>query len=265
MDKILGVAIGIATVCLIFSIVASHVQEIWALFSAKRAKTLEAALENMLSDADLSTAFFEHPLIQAISFSRIGGDATSGKASAQARPSFISSDLFSKVLQSALVSTKNLQAKEFPSIVTALPDSAVKCRLATHADPGIESDVKVCNAAVEKWYDDAMDRINGLYKRNTQVALIFLGLFLALLCNVNLLRVAGTFWPSAAAQDEVNAVAQMYGCKDGNDCSALNYVKARADLANNLKLVPFGYNDFNLLENWANVKGDMASGWHVAI
>jgi len=43
MDKVLGVAIGIATVCLIFSIFASHLQEVWASFSARRASSLEIA------------------------------------------------------------------------------------------------------------------------------------------------------------------------------------------------------------------------------
>ena len=45
MDQVLGVAIGIATVCLIFSIFASHLQEVWASFSARRASSLEIALK----------------------------------------------------------------------------------------------------------------------------------------------------------------------------------------------------------------------------
>ena len=79
MDRVLGVAIGIATVCLIFSILASHLQEIWASFSARRAATLEIALNHMLSDPTLSESFFTHPLIQSISFSPTRGSISGGR------------------------------------------------------------------------------------------------------------------------------------------------------------------------------------------
>jgi len=61
MDQVLGVAIGIATVCLIFSIFASHLPEVWAPFSARRDSSLEIALGNMLGDEQLTNAFFSPP------------------------------------------------------------------------------------------------------------------------------------------------------------------------------------------------------------
>src|SRR5580704_1659514 len=52
MDQILGVGIGIATVCLLLSIIASHVQEVTAAFTSRRAATLELALQKMLGGPD---------------------------------------------------------------------------------------------------------------------------------------------------------------------------------------------------------------------
>ena len=253
MDRILGVAIGIATVCLIFSILASHLQELWAAYSARRAGSLETALKNMLSDPGLSQAFFAHPLIQSISFSPTRTSILRRNAPSEPRPTYISSDLFSKVLQSILVATNNLKSKDLPGTIVALPDSKLKSRIKT-LTLGIENDASACNAAIEKWYDDTMDRINGLYKRNTQVVLLFLGLVLAILCNANLLRIGNTLWTSAAARDEVNAVAQMYGCKDGNNCSDPDYKKARTDVEDNLKLLPLGYKGFDIAKYWNDVK-----------
>ena len=249
MDRILGVAIGIATVCLLFSILASHLQEIWASFSARRASALETALKQMLSDPNLSEAFFAHPLIQSISFSPTRGSILRRNAPTQPRPTYIASDLFNKVLQSILVKPNNGEGRDLPSLIAALPDSMVKSRLKT-LTMGLENDASACNAAVEKWYDDTMDRINGLYKRNTQIVLLFLGLGLAVLCNANLLRVGRTLWTSAAARDEVNAVVQMYGCKDSNNCGSSDYVQARTDVEKNLKLLPLGYEDFDFAEYW---------------
>jgi hypothetical protein len=208
MDRILGVAIGVATVCLILSIIASHVQELWASFSARRAASLETALEQMLGDPSLAKAFFDHPLIRVTAFSPTRSGFLRRNAPVEPRPSYVASDLFNKVLQSILVSTHRLTATGLPAIVAALPDCSIKSRVATLTS-GLEADSRACNAAVEKWYDDTMDRINGLYKRNTQVVLLCLGLFLAILCNANLLHVAATLWNSSAARDELTAMAQV--------------------------------------------------------
>ncbi|MGB7846790.1 MAG: hypothetical protein WBL63_14330 [Candidatus Acidiferrum sp.] len=240
-------AIGIATVCLIFSILASHMQEIWASFNARRAASLEIALKQMLSDPNLSEAFFAHPLIQSISFSPTRTLIFRRNAPPAPRPTYISSDLFSKVLQSILASTHKLSSSDLPNLIAALPDSMLKSRIKT-LTLGVETDAAACNAAVEKWYDSTMERINGLYKRDTQVVLLSIGLALAVLCNVNLLRITSILWTSAAARDEVNAVAQLYGCKDKTDCSDPDYVKARTDLETNLKLLPIGYKDFHITD-----------------
>src|ERR1700757_825893 len=43
VEQILGVAIGIVLICLLLSIIASHMREVMAAFTAKRAVMLEAA------------------------------------------------------------------------------------------------------------------------------------------------------------------------------------------------------------------------------
>ena len=255
MDRILGVAIGIATVCLMFSILASHVQEIWSSFSARRAAALEVALKQMLGDPSLSRSFFEHPLIQSISFSPTRGSVLRRKAPTQPRPTYNASDLFGKVLQSVLISAHGLETKELTAIIAALPDSMVKTRIKT-LTLGLENDAAACNSAIEKWYDDTMDRVNGVYKRDTQVVLLFLGLALAIGCNADLLEISGTLWTSAAARDEVNSVAQMYGCKDSDSCKAPEYQKVRKDLEAHLTSLPLGYHGADLWVYWREVLKD---------
>jgi hypothetical protein len=240
MDRILGVAIGLATVCLLFSILASHLQELWASYSARRAASLEIALQNMLNDPSLLEAFFNHPLLRSISLSPTRTSILRRSAPISPRPTYISSDQFNKVLQSILAAKNGLKSSDLPSLITALPDSALKARLQTLI-LGLETDAVACNTAIEKWYDDTMERISGLYKRNTQIVLLLLGLVLAVACNVNLLRIAETLWTSAAARDEVAAVAQLYGCKDGVSCNDNDYKKARTTVEDKLNLLPLGY------------------------
>ena len=57
MEQVLGVASGIALVCLVLSIIASHVQEILASFVSSRARTLEIAILKMLDDPKLYEIF----------------------------------------------------------------------------------------------------------------------------------------------------------------------------------------------------------------
>lgn len=253
MDKVLGVAIGIATVCLIFSIFASHLQEVWASFSARRASSLEIALRNMLGDEQLTNALFSHPLIQSISFAATRTSLTGTSAPVVPRPSYIPSDQFNKVLQSILLTANNLKPTDLSGLIAALPDSSLKNRLKA-LTLGLEHDVSACNTAVEKWYDDTMDRINGLYKRHTQVSLLFLGLGLAVLCNVNLLRVGRALWTSAPTRAQLVSLAEEYKCPDSANCVDLNYWKARQDLETNLASLPIGYQGFQLTSYLAEVR-----------
>jgi len=260
MDRVLGTAIGIAAVCLILSIFASHLQELWASFSARRASSLEMSLRNMLGDEQLMKAFFAHPLIQNISFSPTKTSFFRGNAPVAPRPSYIPADQFNKVLQSVLVTVNNLKTADLPGVIASMPDSPLKSRLRT-LTIGIESDVKACNSAVEKWYDDTMDRLNGLYKRHTQIALFYLGLVLALLCNVNLLRVGRTLWTSEPTRAQLTSLAEQYKCEGTVNCANEKYWQARHDLESNLALLPIGYQSLQVSAYFSEARNDKHYPW----
>ncbi len=67
MEQILGVAIGVVLICLLLSIIASHMRELMAAFTAQRAITLEKALRKMVGDI-VYEKLVGHPLIETISF-----------------------------------------------------------------------------------------------------------------------------------------------------------------------------------------------------
>jgi hypothetical protein len=243
MQQVLGVAIGIALICLLLSIIASHVQEILASFISSRARTLEAAILKMLDDPQLYSIFLNHPLIQNISFHPPKFLKLKFLSANKPRPTYIPSPLFSKVLLAALVIRHDAVVTDFPGLVAIMPESSLKAKLLTLMT-GILHDAEACRLAVEQWYDSTMDRVNGFYKRQTQWILLGLGLLLAILCNANLLSITTRLWNSQAARDQVNAVAQMYSGSDGPDCEALrrDYDKARRTIEEDLRALPVGYN-----------------------
>lgn len=285
MERVLGVAIGIAVVCLLLSILASHVQEIWASHTARRAASLVSAIESMLGK-ELAGDFFAHPLIETISFSkpRVSVSLSESKVMPAAlpknetpsRPTYIASSLFSRVLYSVLQQqTENVyppEAKEIktksPSLsdlVRDLPDTSLRTRLGAVL-AGSEHDMQASVLAIEQWYDNTMDRINGLYKKNTQSALLFIGIALAILCNANLFSITEKLWTSEDARTALNVTAQMYSCRDSENCTVRDYVKTRGDISENLQgYIPIGYHQTHRYwcDVWDKFRGKQESAYSI--
>lgn len=251
MERVLGVSIGISTVCLLLSIIASHLQEVWAGYSAKRAVQLEEAIAKMLGNPTLTQTFFSHPLIENISFVP-PRPFSSAKSAPTARPTYIASALFTRVLYTALREVHNLPAQSLPDLIRSLPDSNLKKRLQALI-LGVENDAAACNLAIEQWYDGTMDRVNGLYKQKTQLFLLIAGLIMAIVCNANLFSVTERLWLSDDARNAVNAAAQMYSCKDDPACKQPDYNTAITELEGRMKdYLPVGYNVAKLRTYWGD-------------
>jgi hypothetical protein len=78
--------------------------------------------------------------------------------------------------------------------------------IATTTAGGIEE----FRLAIERWYDEGMDRVSGWYKRWTQAIQFGLGLALALLLNVDTLRIANEVSANDALHKALAAQAQAY-------------------------------------------------------
>jgi hypothetical protein len=63
---------------------------------------------------------------------------------------------------------------------------------------------------VEDWYNDAMDRASGWYKRKTQGILLVLGLVIAIVFNADTLMLARAFWADPNLRASVATAAQQY-------------------------------------------------------
>ena len=73
-----------------------------------------------------------------------------------------------------------------------------------------ESRLAAARRTVEQWFDDAMDRTSGWYKRSTQLWLGVVGLFLACILNVDTLSVATALWRDPTLRSNVVEQAQKY-------------------------------------------------------
>jgi hypothetical protein len=128
-----------------------------------------------------------------------------------ARPSYISPETFSKAFLAAAAVPEALGANRKPTNANngkPLHANTQELIATLHAvAPGNIDDLR---KNVEDWYNDAMDRVSGWYKRETQGILLILGLILAIAFNADSLMLARAFWADPNLRAGVVAAAQQY-------------------------------------------------------
>lgn len=73
-----------------------------------------------------------------------------------------------------------------------------------------KGDLDAFQTKLEDWYNDAMDRVSGWYKRSTQRVLLYIGIVLAVVFNVDGLAVAHTLWIDRDARKAMVTAADSY-------------------------------------------------------
>jgi hypothetical protein len=162
------IAIALAFVFFLLSLIVSQVNELIAGAFKLRAKHLKRGLEGMLGDEDVVERLLCHPLVRT--------DLAQGK---RRGPSYISPKNFA-------LSFRDLAERE-PSVVAEASD-ALTTQLRALKDAPDTSLPEL--SALEKWFDDSMDRVSGWYKRRVQWITLGIAVALVLILNVSTLRVA---------------------------------------------------------------------------
>lgn len=112
--------------------------------------------------------------------------------------------------------------------VDALPDGDVKRILSAFiADAG--GDLDKLRTRIEGWFDDAMDRLSGIYKRFAQYFLLALGLVIAVTLNVDSVHMAVALWQQPALRAQI--IAQVQTAIPPSNTSAANSTQAATTTA----------------------------------
>jgi hypothetical protein len=247
---VLDVAIGMVFVYLLLSLIASVVQEMLSAFMQLRPANLEKGLRSLFSgdslsaEKDLVDCIYDHGLVRGLysdplmdsdmvqsrfrrmmdavrlQARRLIGISPDKPLTIQANPlllpSYIPSRTFALALIDILNANKGKGEEAMSSITKALAEhnwiyrdnKACQALLALAIDA--KGDVVAFQRNLEQWYNDAMDRVSGWYKRYTQRVLIVLGLLLAIVFNVNSVRVARTLWLDRDARQTMMDAAGNY-------------------------------------------------------
>lgn len=187
-STMLEVAIGLIFVYLLMSLLCSAINEYIELKLNNRAKDLEKGIRMLLNDPDgsgLARMLYNHPLIKGLY--QHGGRL----------PSYIPSRTFSLALWNlATASTEEATAAgvtmNLPAIrrtvASKVPDAEVRTAILTLIDEAGD-DLERARDNIEAWFNAAMDRVSGWYKRRAQKFLIVIGLVAAILTNADTISI----------------------------------------------------------------------------
>jgi hypothetical protein len=201
-SSVIDVAIGMSFTFFVLALFASAINEAVAGALGTRSKTLQGWLRDNLagpaagreavaaaaSAAELKVdAFYAHPAINGLT--------RAGK-----KPAYVASEHAITALldvggaaagEAYAISAQT--AADIPALINGLPDSPIKEGLLS-AWRRADNNVDEFRADAEKWFDDAMDRLSGFYKRRVQVFLWIFGFVIAALLNADAIHIASTLY-----------------------------------------------------------------------
>ena len=214
-SDILEVTIGLALVFTLVSTICTAVREGLESILKTRASYLEYGIRQLLDDPHARTfarQVFDHPLISGLYIGKFRSAAQEQPAETatppdrkliaenRSLPSYIPAKNFAQALLDVLargpVGDAAADASMQPITLARLRgnlahiDNPHLQRAMLSALDSAEGDLNRMQASIEAWYDSAMDRVSGWYKRTTQTLLFIIALIVAVTLNVNTITIA---------------------------------------------------------------------------
>ena len=240
---VIDTAIGLVLVFLLFAMLLGILNEMIAGVLALRAKALENAIAKLIQDPKVvggitgmfgrhakaaqaavqSTAQAAPPAAQGaqaavqgapqavppLDYTRIYKHPLVFGAADSAKPSYVSGPNFASALVQVLGEIGGGQAyANVETAIKGLPKGSLQTVLLTLLSQ-TGGDLDKLRTAIGTWFDSAMDRLSGQYKRFTQVLSAALGLTLAIGFNVDAVNVAGTLYAEPTLRSTVEAAAEQ--------------------------------------------------------
>jgi hypothetical protein len=192
LGALLNFLIVLAFVFLVLSLIASIVVESIAGMLGTRGRLLRERLTQMFDD-EAETGFagllLTSPLIRSL------GD---GKRP----PSYIPGEVFAQSVQAIIREHKIIDARDLPPVLR---------QLALAEGFGDEEERKAFAARLIEWYDRAMERLSGKFKRKSRLSLFIAGMILAIGFNVDTIALTSQIWTNRLALDAtVRQIAELH-------------------------------------------------------
>jgi len=284
---ILEVAIGLIFIWVLLALITSSLQEWVSQLMKWRPTMLKEAIKNILANDALAEEFYKHPLIKSLHSS--GGNR---------EPSAIPNNQFASVVFDLISKTEVTPEKVVDAVFDAgTPDSvadetqtAIKTirnninglvkdkgskfhSLAGALDALLmdvstnvsKADDAIADARkrVEGWFEDAMTRLSGSYKRRTHLFSIIIGIVLAAAINADSIAIANHLWRDPIVRQALVGQAEQFDlptddASQGAQQDAMQYYEQLQSLSQETSF-PLGWTEDNM------PKANDPSGWPVKV
>jgi hypothetical protein len=199
-SELLDVMFALSFIFFLLSLIVSAGTEAISWFLQQRAKNLEDGLKTLLADENgetqLSQDVLGHPLVKGMRKSRWKGLPQAPL------PSYVSPRNFAL----ALLDVIREPGRELGDAIAGLPEPMKRSLVPLANAAGGEVDR--FRESVERWYDDAMERVSGWYKRWAQWVTVLFALVVTVGLNVDTLRVTDRLFNDEAVRSAVVAAGE---------------------------------------------------------
>ncbi|MDH5667144.1 MAG: hypothetical protein OEY86_03945 [Nitrospira sp.] len=199
---VLEISMSLALIYLLLALLCSILNEWVAGHLNLRANNLWDGMRNLLYDSEgtgLARQLYDHALVKNL--------GRPGK-----RPSYVPSRTFALALLDLVApvegatTTRTLQDIR-KKVSEADTNTEVKQVLLTLIDDAGD-DLKTARENVERWYDDAMDRVSGWYKRKAQLLIFAWALLVTCAVNADTILIANTLARDTTLRASMVAMAE---------------------------------------------------------
>lgn len=209
-SAILDVGIGLIFIFLLFSLICSAISEIIEAVLKGRASNLEKGVRELLTgDLELTRKLYDSPFIKGL------GE----------KPSYIPARNFALALLDHIAPASETRfsgaagalatgrapdsSPDLRNSTSSLENTQLRSALLTLIDASGNDMIQV-RQNIEEWYNSAMDRVSGWYKRRTQWMIFFIGLVSALVYNIDTINIAQYLSTDSTVRNSLVAAAQAY-------------------------------------------------------
>jgi hypothetical protein len=239
----LDVAIGLAFIYFVLSLVCSAVNEGIATVTRLRAAELKRGIRTIVGGAMLEE-LYENPRIEALC------QPIRLPWIPNRDPSYIPARTFALAVMDALDEPAGEAPATMPARAQAtmdrLEDDAPLRAMLGDAIEGDREAIDGFRTSMERFFDEVMDRVRGWYKRRVQIILLILALAIAGAANVDTFAIGDQLYRDegvrAAVVAQAAEPASATDCDDDPETTGLDEAVACADEVAGLGL-PFGWTD----------------------
>jgi hypothetical protein len=240
-STILDVAIGIAFIYLLVSLVISAINEFIAALLKSRAKNLAQGIQALLQDPSptgWAARLYQHPLVASLS-------------TPNSKPSYIPSRTFALALLDLIAPATTDGTRTLADLKTGLANlpGPLQRTLTTLLEES-QDDVERLKKQIEIWFNNGMDRASGWYKRKTQWLQFFLGLSIVIVLNIDSVHIGRALWAvNSPLRASLVESAKSFVAQPGGTNRPMKDVVDAISTAS----LPIGWSEFPKPDQWPTV------------